>query len=159
MTGTNKALKFFLEILQYHQNEQQGGATYQMPPNLPAADIDKISKLATRHGVSAEVFTAAIRDLLLIKEGFTAGELQQTFGDRDIFGTYLKGIQNYTALEQILLLVQEKPQSLSELAKRLDFFSPKEIVAATAKAVQLGMVRLEKVADRTTVYPMHTIRK
>jgi len=155
MTTSKQALaSLFLALLDFHKARENEGYIYNLPVGLPNLDADKINTYAMRNSASAGVFTAALADLLLVSEHMS--DIRPALArSPDIFGTYLEAIRGHSAIEQILELVRKEPRSISELAKQLNF-SPEEIVSATASANQLGMVRLERVGDKTTVYPIQT---
>lgn len=146
-TPDQALMSLFSALLEFHRAQQLNGVSYEAPTGLPAPDTEKILFYAQQNGVSPGVFKAALKDLLIVKEQ-TA---RQPSSSSNIFGTYLEGIRGQSALEQILHLIRTGSRSITDIATELSF-SPEEIVAATAKAEQLGMVRLEKVGGQTTVH-------
>jgi hypothetical protein len=146
-TKDEAQITLFSALLEFHRSQEQNGELYQLPPGLPVSDIEKIAAHAQQNSVSPEVFSAALKDLWFVRERSRGLRPSSS----DVFGTYLEGIRGHSALEQILNLIRSGPRTIAALATELNF-SPEEIVAATVKAEQLGMVRLEKIAGQTTVH-------
>jgi hypothetical protein len=155
MTPAQEALSSLLfALLKFHSFQESAGKVYELPDSLSAVLADKLTIYAQQNDVAPAIFLAAIKDLLFVSEPDLRSPqavASEQPPSTDFFGTYLEGIRGRSALEQVLSLVRIRPRSLAELVNELDF-TAEEIVSATAKAQQLGMVTLEQTNEQTTVH-------
>jgi hypothetical protein len=76
MTDANDALaQLFSQLLELHATYEDSGHIYHLPLDLPQTDAARLTNHARREGYSPGVFSAALKDLELVREKYTVEQI------------------------------------------------------------------------------------